>query len=82
VIGGRQNRAYLGAPVLAIVGAGVQGEHHLKTFRLVRDFEDIRIASLHAERLAAGHPRARAATIAEPSAAPTSSRSPPTPRSR
>ncbi len=50
---------------LAIVGAGVQGEHHLLTFPLVREFEDIRIASLYpadAERLAATHPRARAMT--------------------
>jgi alanine dehydrogenase len=51
------------ARVLTILGAGVQGEHHLRTFPLVRDFEDIRIGSLHledAERLAARHPRARA----------------------
>ena len=51
------------ARVLAIVGAGVQGEHHLLTFPLVRDFDEIRIASLYpadAERLAARHPRARA----------------------
>jgi ornithine cyclodeaminase/alanine dehydrogenase-like protein (mu-crystallin family) len=50
---------------LAIIGAGVQGEHHLLTFPLVRDFDDIRIASLYAqdaERLAATHPRARAMT--------------------
>jgi alanine dehydrogenase len=53
---------------LAIVGAGVQGEHHLLTFPLVREFEEIRIASLDredAERLAATHPRARATTVRE-----------------
>ena len=27
---------------LAIIGAGVQGEHHLRTFPLVRDFDEIR----------------------------------------
>jgi alanine dehydrogenase len=51
---------------LAIVGAGVQGEHHLRTFPLVRAFDDIRIASLYredAERLAAAHPHARATTV-------------------
>lgn len=51
------------ARVLTILGAGVQGKHHLKTFPLVRDFEEIRIGSLHledAERLASSHPRARA----------------------
>src|SRR4051794_33539376 len=51
------------ATTLAIVGAGVQGEHHLKTFPLVRDFTEIRISSLYAEdahRLAALHPRAHA----------------------
>ena len=51
------------ARVLTIVGAGVQGEHHLATFPLVRDFAEIRIASLihgDAERLAASHPRAHA----------------------
>ena len=32
---------------LAIVGAGVQGEHHLRTFPLVRDFDEIRISSLY-----------------------------------
>jgi alanine dehydrogenase len=51
------------ARVLTILGAGVQGEHHLKTFPLVRDFEEIRIGSLHvedAERLASAHPCARA----------------------
>ena len=49
--------------MLAIVGAGVQGEHHLRTFPLVREFDEIRISSLYredAERVAALHPRARA----------------------
>jgi len=58
------------ASTLAIIGAGVQGEHHLRTFGLVRDFTDIRIASLYAEdahRLAALHPRARA--VDDPAAA-------------
>jgi ornithine cyclodeaminase/alanine dehydrogenase-like protein (mu-crystallin family) len=56
------------ARTLAIVGAGVQGEHHLLTFPLVREFEEIRIASLYAadaDRLAATHPRARATTVEE-----------------
>ena len=51
------------ARTLAIIGAGVQGEHHLKTFPLVRDFDEIRISSLigdDAHRLAALHPRAHA----------------------
>jgi len=51
------------ARVLTILGAGVQGEQHLRTFPLVRDFEEIRIGSLHrsdAERLADMHPRAQA----------------------
>jgi alanine dehydrogenase len=51
------------ARVLAIVGAGVQGEQHLRTFPLVRDFDEIRVSSLvhaDAERLAAADPRARA----------------------
>ena len=51
------------ASVLTILGAGVQGEHHLNTFPLVRDFEEIRIGSLYAEdaeRLAEQHPRAHA----------------------
>jgi ornithine cyclodeaminase/alanine dehydrogenase-like protein (mu-crystallin family) len=49
------------AHVFTLIGAGVQGEHHLATFPLVRDFAEIRIASLvyaDAERLAATHPRA------------------------
>src|SRR3954447_23013047 len=56
------------ARTLAIVGAGVQGEHHMLTFPLVREFEDIRIASLipeDAERLAASHPAARATRAEE-----------------
>jgi ornithine cyclodeaminase/thiomorpholine-carboxylate dehydrogenase len=51
------------ARVLALVGAGVQGLHHLRMFPLVRDFDEIRVTSLRhedAERLAAGHERARA----------------------
>jgi alanine dehydrogenase len=53
---------------LAIVGTGVQAEHHLRTFPRVRDFAEIRIAAATvdaAERLAADHPRARAAASAE-----------------
>jgi alanine dehydrogenase len=49
------------ARTLAIVGAGVQGEHHLKTFPLVRDFDEIRVSSLYradAERIVELHPRA------------------------
>ena len=56
------------ARVLAIVGAGVQGEQHLRTFPLVRDFDEIRISSLvhaDAERLAAADPRAHAFESAE-----------------
>ena len=56
------------ARVLAIVGAGVQGEQHLRAFPLVRGFDEIRIASktfADAERLAATHPHARAAHTAE-----------------
>jgi alanine dehydrogenase len=56
------------AGVLAIVGAGVQAEHHLRTFPLVRAFADIRVVSLHhdaAQRVAAGDPRARAMDSAE-----------------
>jgi ornithine cyclodeaminase/thiomorpholine-carboxylate dehydrogenase len=51
------------ASVLTIIGAGVQGEHHLQTFPLVRDFDEIRISSLHPEdarRLASRHPKAHA----------------------
>jgi alanine dehydrogenase len=49
------------ARVLTIIGGGVQGEHHLRVFGLVRDFEEIRVSSLYredAERVAALHPRA------------------------
>jgi alanine dehydrogenase len=51
------------ARTLTIIGAGVQGEHHLRVFPLIRDFDEIRIASLYredAERLAALHPCAQA----------------------
>jgi alanine dehydrogenase len=51
------------ARVLAIVGAGVQAEHHLRVFPLVRELEEVRVASLRhddAARVAAGDPRARA----------------------
>jgi ornithine cyclodeaminase/alanine dehydrogenase-like protein (mu-crystallin family) len=51
------------AKVLAILGAGVQGESHLATLPRVRDFEEIRIASrdgAKAATLASHHPRARA----------------------
>ena len=41
------------ATTLAIIGAGVQGEHHLRTFPLVRDFDEIRISSLYARGRAA-----------------------------
>jgi ornithine cyclodeaminase/thiomorpholine-carboxylate dehydrogenase len=51
------------ARVLAIVGSGVQAEHHLQTFPLVRDLGEIRIAALRhdeARRLAERDPHARA----------------------
>jgi ornithine cyclodeaminase/thiomorpholine-carboxylate dehydrogenase len=51
------------ARVAAVIGAGVQGEHHLKLLPLVRDFAEIRVASLFpedAERLAAALPGVRA----------------------
>lgn len=51
------------ARVMAIVGAGVQAEHHLRAFPLVRELQEIRVASLSfddAARVAAGDPRARA----------------------
>src|SRR5256886_7827539 len=54
--------------VLAIVGAGVQGRSHLKMLPRVRQFSEIRIASLHfahAEQLAATDTRARAIETAE-----------------
>jgi alanine dehydrogenase len=51
------------ARVLAIVGSGVQAEHHLRTFPMVRDLAEIRIAALRhdeARRVAELDPRARA----------------------
>ena len=51
------------ARVLAIIGAGVQGQAHLKLLPRVREFSEIRIASLaftDAETLAAADVRARA----------------------
>jgi ornithine cyclodeaminase/thiomorpholine-carboxylate dehydrogenase len=51
------------ARVAAVIGAGVQGEQHVRLLPLVRDFAEIRLASLvhaDAEALAARHPRARA----------------------
>lgn len=51
------------ARVLTIIGAGVQGHSHLKILPRVRDFEDIRLTSIHfndAQKLASTHPRARA----------------------
>ena len=51
------------AKVLAIVGAGVQGQAHLEIFPRARDFSEIRVASRSfdsARRLAALHPAARA----------------------
>jgi ornithine cyclodeaminase/alanine dehydrogenase-like protein (mu-crystallin family) len=56
------------ARTLAIVGAGVQGEHHLRVFPLVREFDEIRVTSLHradAERIVALHPRAHVMDDAE-----------------
>ena len=49
------------AKVLAILGAGAQGQSHLETFPRIRDFREIRIASRNPERakvLAERHPRA------------------------
>ena len=51
------------AQVLAVIGAGVQGRSHLQILSRVRNFEEIRIASLFfqdAEKLAGEHPMARA----------------------
>jgi alanine dehydrogenase len=51
------------AHILAILGAGVQGESHLQMLPRVRDFAEIRIASRifeHARRLAERDPRAHA----------------------
>jgi alanine dehydrogenase len=56
------------ARVLAIVGSGVQAEHHLRTFPLVRDLGEIRIAARRPEeaaRIAEGDPRARAVQSVE-----------------
>ena len=56
------------ASVLAIIGAGAQGQAHLKMMQHARDFREIRIASLrlaHAEQLAASDARARAVATAE-----------------
>jgi alanine dehydrogenase len=50
------------AQVLAIVGAGVQGQQHLALVSRLRPFSDIRVASLYpddAQRVAAQDPRAR-----------------------
>jgi alanine dehydrogenase len=50
------------ARVLAIVGGGVQAEQHLRTFPLVREFDEIRVSALRREgavRVAAGDSRAR-----------------------
>src|SRR5579885_2599160 len=54
--------------VLAIIGAGVQGQAHLTMLPRVRPFSEIRIASryfAHAEQLAASDGRARAVASAE-----------------
>jgi ornithine cyclodeaminase/alanine dehydrogenase-like protein (mu-crystallin family) len=51
------------ARVLTILGAGVQGEHHLRLQPLVRPYREILVGSLRledAERLAATSPQARA----------------------
>jgi ornithine cyclodeaminase/alanine dehydrogenase-like protein (mu-crystallin family) len=51
------------ASVLTIIGAGVQGRSHLRILPLVRNFEDVRVASLRfkdAQELATMHARARA----------------------
>ena len=48
----------------------MQGEHHLKSFPLVRDFDEIRVSSLYradAERVAELHPRAH--VVDDPEAA-------------
>ncbi len=56
------------ASVLAILGAGVQGNAHLKMLPRVRDFREIRIASRdfsHAQQLAATLPHALAVASLE-----------------
>jgi ornithine cyclodeaminase/thiomorpholine-carboxylate dehydrogenase len=58
------------ARTLAVVGGGVQAEHHLRTFPRVRELEEIRVVSRDpddARRLAAEHPRVRA--VEDPEAA-------------
>ena len=74
------------ARTLAIIGAGVQGEHHLRTFPLVRDFDEIRISSLYAQDAQRSprctRARTRSTTPRPRCAARTSSRWPRTPRSR
>jgi ornithine cyclodeaminase/alanine dehydrogenase-like protein (mu-crystallin family) len=52
------------ARILAILGAGTQGQSHLAMIPLVREFEEVRVASRtpsHAEALAAQHPAAHVA---------------------
>jgi ornithine cyclodeaminase/alanine dehydrogenase-like protein (mu-crystallin family) len=56
------------AKIATIIGAGVQGREHLKLLPLVRDFDEIRIASLlfeDAEKLASLHARAKAVSNIE-----------------
>jgi ornithine cyclodeaminase/alanine dehydrogenase-like protein (mu-crystallin family) len=56
------------ARTATIIGAGVQGEHHLRVLPLVRELDEIRIASkdpADAERLAERHPGARAVSDVE-----------------
>jgi len=50
------------ARVATVIGAGVQGREHLKLLPLVRDFDEVRIASLRytdAEKLASQHAEAK-----------------------
>ncbi len=56
------------ARVATVIGAGVQGREHLKLLPLVRDFDEVRVASLRfsdAEKLASMYPRARAVSDIE-----------------
>jgi ornithine cyclodeaminase/thiomorpholine-carboxylate dehydrogenase len=56
------------ARVATIVGAGVQAREHLKLLPLVRDFDEIFVASLHfedAQKLAARNPKATAVSNVE-----------------
>lgn len=56
------------ARVATVIGAGVQGREHLKLLPLVRNFEEIRIASLRfedAEKLAALNPGTKAVNNVE-----------------